>query len=562
MSIHKFTTGTDRSVRTDSRGVSEVIGAILIFGLIVTLLVLIQANAVPAANKQVEFEHDQRVIQDFQALQGELYQVGTTGDPASATVETGVVYPNRFFLLNPSPAVGSLRTSDPLTVNITNARAEGNPGDYWNGENISFTTRGLVYTPRYNELQNPGTKYWEHSMLFSRYDNDNVYFDDPTAFIDGRQIRLTLVDGRLSGGSLSTTVEIVPISIGSRTLTVANENEPIAFTLGTSLSQAEWEQALDDEAYASVIGFDADSETVTIALNATQSYDLRISKVRVGTASARAPGPRYITDIEGNGTSIAENTSQRLVVEVRDEYNNPVSNVPVDAWINVSAGNDHVDPIAGNRSDSDGRVTFRYDGPTDIDKTKPVSIQTAIDGAGDASERARFDLSIVDSDGSGTPSGNETSDLNPYGQNTVQLEDAIIKKEGAGTDARFWVEAQFNNTYENRDINMTQARLVMYSPRNQQGMGVPTSRSLPTMATLYDNGELNTTGYNLIRGGAYTATPDLDILIRNDEQKYVFELFDNDGENYQPVQGDLFTITLEFDNSERITYLITPRESD
>ena len=50
---------------SDERGVSEVLGAILVFGILVVLLATIQTQAIPAANEQVEFNHNQEVQSDL-----------------------------------------------------------------------------------------------------------------------------------------------------------------------------------------------------------------------------------------------------------------------------------------------------------------------------------------------------------------------------------------------------------------------------------------------------------------------------------------------------------------
>ena len=76
-----------RRFRADERAVSEVLGSILLFGLLMTVLVLIQTNAVPAQNQQVEFEHNQRVQQDMLGLDRAVLQAATSDVPTTADVE-------------------------------------------------------------------------------------------------------------------------------------------------------------------------------------------------------------------------------------------------------------------------------------------------------------------------------------------------------------------------------------------------------------------------------------------------------------------------------------------
>jgi len=426
--IPNHTTQSDRPLRIDNRAVSEVIGAILVFALLFLVLALIQLNAVPAANKQVEFEHDQRVTQDIQALQDGIYQVGTTGSGATVSIETGVVYPERFFLLNPGPATGALYTTDAQPLTIHNATAVGNVGDYWNGSKRTFTTKGITYQPGYNELGNPGTLTWEHSMLHSRYDGGQLYFYDGTGFLDGRQIQLTLLDGSLSYGGLSTSVQIAPVSTRTETVTIRNTpGEDLSIDIVTGLTAEEFAGAVDADRIDRI---EERADGLALYLEDGE-YELSIAKVRVGPTATQEPGPRYITDAAGNETSIPENTTQRFTVVVRDEYNNPVSGVPVTTTPTNADLLGTVEPVDTSLTGGDGRTTFRYTAPADVDGNEDVRIRTSMgDGTDpgnsiDVLEQATFRLTVVDSDRSGSPS-NTTDDgvsrINP-GDDAVQLTD-------------------------------------------------------------------------------------------------------------------------------------------
>jgi hypothetical protein len=558
-------THSDRQFRRDTRAVSEVIGAILMFALLFLVLVLIQVNAVPAANQQVEFEHNQRVIQDFQSLQDGLFRASATGQEVSVPIETGVSYPSRFFLLNPGPATGALRTTGQQPLTIDNARASGNVRDFWSGnEARSYTTTGVSYQPNYNELAGAGTLSLEHSMLYRSFDSGNRYFDDPTGFVDGNQIRLTLLTGNFSRASLSTSVELAPVSHQQRTISIADNGEPITIAFRTDLDQETLDEQITD-VEPNVQSITKSGETATLTLSQGVSYELTMSKIRVGSTSVDQPDPAYITDIEGNNTAVGEGTSRRLTVEVRDKFNNPVSNVDVTSAIQNGPGT--LDPTGTVRTDSEGRVTLQYDAPTNVDGGETVEITATMpDGVDsgttvDTPEQVTFEMTVTDSDGSGS---DDASDINPYGPNTIQLEDAVIESEGSGNNRVGWVSVTLKNTYPNTDVDISQARLVMYASRNQQGNGL--ARTPPEAALLYDDDESAATAYTLERGGAYattTSTNPLDTIGQNGgTQAFIFEMVETDtGDHYLPVQGEIFTVTIEFDNGERRTYLITPRST-
>lgn len=451
-----------RSIARDDRAVTEVIGAILVFALLVLLLVLIQLNAVPAANKQVEFEHSERVQQDFQGLQEELYRVGATGSDGAVSIETGIVYPSRFFLINPPPSTGAIRTVGPQWVNVTNATAAGNAGDYWTGDRLAFETRGITYTPEYNELPNSGTITWEHSMLFTRFDDGSVLFEDDTGFIDGRQIRLTLLEGDISRSSLSSSIELTPISTQRRAVSLTNRpGESITVDLTTTLDDSQLDALANETHVTDVSRLSPTSIRVTLERGVT--YDLRISKVRLGSRGDDAIHARYITDVSGNGTAITEGTSQRLVAEVRDAYDNPVSNVTV---ANVTTSGT-VSAVGTATTDSEGRVELRYEAPADVSGNQDVSVTAYFNTSEGpltvAQREARFDLTVVDDDITSSSGGNDTGDkvsaINP-GANTgfVSLETI----EGTGTNS---LNLTFRN-YGDAVVKINRTRFSYYFADN------------------------------------------------------------------------------------------------
>ncbi|MCU4718267.1 Ig-like domain-containing protein [Halapricum hydrolyticum] len=539
--IPTHSTQSDRPFRTDSRAVSEVIGAILVFALLFLVIALIQLNAVPAANKQVEFEHDQRVTQDFQTLQDELYQVGTTGSSATVSVETGVVYPSRFFLLNPGPATGSIQTTDAQSLTIHNATAVGNVGDYWNGSSKTFTTKGITYRPDYNELANPGTLTWEHSMLHAGYDDGQHYFYDGSSFIDGRQIQLTLLDGSLSYGGLSTSVQIAPVSTRTETVTIRNApGETLSIDIATDLTPDEFADAVDEINRSQI---EARADGLRINLEDDTEYELSIAKVRVGPTATLEPGPRYITDVAGNETSVPENTTHRFTVAVRDEYNNPVSGVPVTTTPTNADLVGTVEPVDTSLTGSDGRTTFRYIAPENVDGNQDVRIRTSIGDGTDPGDRidllenATFHLTVIDTDRSGSPPRNTTDDgvsrINP-GSDGVKLTD-VSSPGGANSRA-------VNVTFENdagRNMTFDEMRLLFFRT-DDAGVGTALNITAPV------------TSGSIRVYSDYTDVPDFTIS-DGDELTVAFEA------DKTAVKGDFIGLSVLFDDGTVNNYFADVR---
>lgn len=164
----------------DDRAVSEVLGAVLVFALVLTLLVIVQSVAVPAANGQIEFEHSQRVQGDVGQLDRSVGDVATTGATGSVSIEAGTRYPSRFFLLNPAPAAGSLSTNE-SSFAVRNAVAtNGETNDFWDGSERSYESRSIVYRPGYNHYTNAPDVAYEHGIVSRQFENRTLLADENT----------------------------------------------------------------------------------------------------------------------------------------------------------------------------------------------------------------------------------------------------------------------------------------------------------------------------------------------------------------------------------------------
>ena len=418
------TTDQPRSLAWDDRGVSEVLGAILMFALVILLIALIQLNAVPAANQQVEFEHNQRVQGDLQEFQGVFLRSATTNTDGSAAIEVGTSYPSRFFLFNPPDPTGTVSVGDGGQIRLENVYATGETRDYLNGDERQFDTRFLTYAPNYNEYRNPPTTVFENGVLYNEFANEQTVVSERRSFINGRTISLVALQGQYSTGtSGSLALETTPISapgqeVSVSTQTAAPTDDPIVIHIPTRLPAEEWRAILEDElqsngGYVLPITDDTSDGELTIELAAGETYELRVAAVGVGGEFETETDEEYIVDVSGNGETVAAGTSQRLEVQVRDEYNNPVSDVAVAAKADTGT----VSFVDGNdRTDADGTATLDFDpgvvGATTEPRTVTVwfvpdsdtpAAANPDDPTFDAAHKAEFSLSAVQSGAGGPP---------------------------------------------------------------------------------------------------------------------------------------------------------------
>lgn len=141
----------------DEDGQAIILGAILLLGVLVTVMAIYQAAWIPAENKEVEFDAYTEAISDLKELKTAYLDAASTGNVLGQVVETGAQYPPRLFFVNPPRPVGRLSTTGPSNVTLKNFTKSSGSSDYWDGSTHRYATRKVRFTPAYNELSVPET---------------------------------------------------------------------------------------------------------------------------------------------------------------------------------------------------------------------------------------------------------------------------------------------------------------------------------------------------------------------------------------------------------------------
>ena len=412
----------------DDRGVTVQVGAVLLFAVLIVLLSTYQAQVVPQQNERVEFNHNQRVQSQLQELRDELVRAGETGSGGSASVALGTRYPGRAFFVNPPPPSGTLRTTPPANATVENATARGETGDYWDGSDHNFSTRGLVYRPNYHVYGNPPATGYGASVLYNRF-AETTRTISGQRLVDGNRITLVTLNGSLSESS-SATVSVDPraVSAATRSVTVRNANadQPLSLVVPTELDAGKWEELLadqmsegdGDDRHVLAVKPGPRDGTVRVVLEPA-TYVLRLAKVGVGT-DVSGVDAHYVTDVRGDDDSAPEASPRELVVEVRDRYDNPVAGATVNATLVgglagdlISAGGSSGETLTGLETDGEGRVRIRYRAPNFDGENREVEVRvssTRVPATGPgfdpgARTNLSFDLTAVNTDGSGLGAG-------------------------------------------------------------------------------------------------------------------------------------------------------------
>ncbi|MFC6973514.1 Ig-like domain-containing protein [Halomicroarcula sp. GCM10025709] len=243
----------------------------------------------------------------------------------------------------------------------------------------------------------------ENSVLYDRY-GERARPLTSERVVAGRRITLVMLNGSLSrSATTATDIELTPVSAPEQVTSVEGDG-PVRLRLPTRLDREAWNELLRDEFVRNgghvhdnvTVTSGSPYDTVTITLERNQTYDLRMARVDIGEQSTQAPA-HYITADESGLATLSSGRSQRVVFEVRDRFNNPVSGVRVNATVGTNGSVSPVDPV----TDRQGHATFRYTASTPgtarIDGTlgtSPGALETAtvrVDVAGGATTTGSVD---------------------------------------------------------------------------------------------------------------------------------------------------------------------------
>ncbi|SEO65955.1 hypothetical protein SAMN04487948_10429 [Halogranum amylolyticum] len=388
---------------------------------------------------------------------------------------------------------------------------------------------------------------YENGALYNEFSVTNRVPQSGQTLVDGRRISLVVVDGDLSRSQTGTLgVDVRPTSVSDRTVTVEAEGGPLTVAVASTLSEETWRDQLLDGEYDEngpdaangepddgryVVDVTKTDGVVELTLESGYDYELNLAKVGVGTDVAE-PTPTYLTGVDGE--TVSENGERRVVAEVRDEFDNPVSGVTVNASVD-GPGTVTSTAVSG----SDGRAAFTYT-PEDVDGQRSATVTAAVGASLGAKERVEFDLSVVDSDGSGGGSG-RGAEINPGDPGSVVQRGATIENGGR-------VAVTLENTDGERRRVVEAVRFNFYSQDSQGGAGTdPPTRAVfgDGEATLPVRGAYRDVSVPLEAGGNRTLS---------------FAFDDRQGQRHRVDEGDFFVFSVLYDDGDAATYFVAPEK--
>lgn len=226
------------ALRSDDRGISNVVGATLIFGFLVISLALYQATVVPSQNEQVEFDHSQAVQRDVIDVRNAILETKEEGYDGFVSVTLGTSYPTRTIAINPPPVTGNLRTTENRSFAIRDGSGSLVTDNVCPG---AAQTRFLVYEPTYHEYASGPDVVYENSVVYEAFGSGNV-LDSGQTIVQGNEINVIPLQGNYSASGTRT------VSFESKAgLLDSTKVDHPEIELPTRLTESDWEDLLDGE---------------------------------------------------------------------------------------------------------------------------------------------------------------------------------------------------------------------------------------------------------------------------------------------------------------------------
>ena len=335
----------------NKKAVSNIIGTLLIFAVLVSLYGAYQSTAVPVWNKGVEYDHLDVVYSDMMSLKSDIEDVALHKSPKSSDIHLGVQYPERMIFMNPSEGAPGMLTVEKdvkilVKYGINVAGTLTSHTKIFNSSRITYESYGTINSPKL---------VYEHGILIRDFRTSNNTADDQSLIV-GNNIYIPLVNA--SASSVKSSLDVESLDIYPYTLTgTRTEIESVNITMDTEYPRI-WKN-LTAGLNTSHLSVSVSLEDNKIIINHTDPMEMSFpagnttGAINAGIISVivTEPNQPFITNIK--------------IKEVSDTYSNITATVK-----NATAGYDiHADlvDLTKDPSDYDVQPTHSFNESYPID---------------------------------------------------------------------------------------------------------------------------------------------------------------------------------------------------
>jgi hypothetical protein len=149
----------------DNSGISIIIGAMLLFVILISTYTTIQVTLVPIWNAALEYEHFDVLKSDFIKLKSNVEDVSIHKISKSSDIHLGFRYPNRMIFFNPE--IGKFGNLNIEPINITIEYKIGNTSfsKNFNSSRITYESLGIAQIPKL---------VYEHGVIIQDFGNKSI----------------------------------------------------------------------------------------------------------------------------------------------------------------------------------------------------------------------------------------------------------------------------------------------------------------------------------------------------------------------------------------------------
>jgi len=365
----------------DSRGVSEILGLVFAFGLVVSVISMVQLAGTPVWTAGDEADHSASVSTDLASLDSQVFRASGAESGSRVAVDSEVSYPERYLVVSPPDSAGTFRVDGADAVTVTGVSAVGPEAVFWDGTTRTYETGAIVYEANYAE-RDEARIVLESGVSYLETGGDPVVHRQ--SLVRGTTVTLVFFEGDLDGHTTAgDTVALAPVSVRSESLPVYNATDPVRISVPTYLSEDAWADLMAEEPHARVVSHVAsgDHAVVTIELDAGVRYDFRVARLSVGEAVEPDPAA-YAVAVEGEDAAVPSGGRETLTVRAFDRYGAPAAGATLTVSPSTPLGGT-VSPTAGATAvtDESGRASFTYTAPDDVTDVEHDSVTVTLDGA-------------------------------------------------------------------------------------------------------------------------------------------------------------------------------------
>ena len=199
----------------DDKGISALIGILLVLAISVIFAGIIQSRSVPEWNEQIEAEHFNKIHTDTLGIRQGIERTAFYNLPKTTVVHASLDYPTRMFLQNPPEPGATISTFNDKKIRIS-----------YNGTTTEVVNSCTIQLKEYYNYFSAPELIIEHGMIIGKVGQVSYTLDDP--LMNNRTIDLYLLDCKNSsiGTTSSMNIHLFPVRLSNQSV----DNASITFT--------------------------------------------------------------------------------------------------------------------------------------------------------------------------------------------------------------------------------------------------------------------------------------------------------------------------------------------